>query len=80
MSEPENSPFSVEQRVRARALDAARAVLVERALFGSGSVSSIVDLITLAQWIIDGQTPWLSDVVADDDTLAPLLSRFRETT
>lgn len=52
--------FTDDQRARAKALDAARAVLVQHGPFNSGEVSSVVDLIAVAQWIIDGRNPWPS--------------------
>lgn len=61
MSTDEVALFTDEQRTRARALDAARAVLVQRGAFNSSAVSSVVDLITVAQWIIDGRDPWPPD-------------------
>lgn len=58
--------MSNDQRQRVVALKQARAVLVERGALSSGKISSIVDLITTAQWIIDGNDPWPADNQPDE--------------
>lgn len=54
-------PFLPEQRERVNALKVARSLLVEQRFGGSSRITSIVDLITLAQWILDGHDPWPVD-------------------
>ncbi len=58
--------LSPEQRARCVALHEARAVIVERAMMSSGSANP-VDLITVAQWILDGKNPWPNDAESEVD-------------
>lgn len=58
--------LSPEQRARCAALHEARAVIVQRAVLSSGSANT-VDLITVAQWILDGKDPWPIDAESDVD-------------
>lgn len=58
--------LSPDQRARCVALHEARAVIVERAMLSSGSANP-VDLITVAQWILDGKNPWPNDAESDVD-------------
>jgi hypothetical protein len=54
---PTEPSLGILQRARAEALREARTVLAVRGPLTTGPVDP-VDLVTVAQWILDGQDPW----------------------
>jgi len=52
------------QRARVAALKAARDVLVSRG-FASSAAADALDLVNVAQWIMDGRDPWDARTVKD---------------
>lgn len=53
----EENPLSSAQQVRAAALREARAVMGDKTPFTSSAINPI-DLVEVAQWIVDGHNTW----------------------
>lgn len=67
---PKPPALSEDQRARAAALDAARAVLAARSALSS-SAPDAMDLVHVARFILDGRDPW-GDPPATPATLGGL--------
>lgn len=55
---PEPNALDPDQRARAKALHEARSVLIARPNPLAQGAPHVVDLVTVATWVIDGRDPW----------------------